>query len=124
MSASIQHGGKAFEKTGAAPPVVIAMPDDESHVGADDKIKKEARLTKYAKGLNYFRITKYLFFLLAMVGIIVLALQVSKGKSRCHSHKFINLDTNPIPCSSSRSGRDPEAQSRDGHCASCPQCGS
>lgn len=84
MSASAQHAGKAFEKPGAAPPVVIAMPDDESHVGADDKVKKEARLTKYAKGLNYFLIVKYLVFLLAMIGIIVLALQVRKGKSRCH----------------------------------------
>ncbi|KAG6365643.1 hypothetical protein INS49_007254 [Diaporthe citri] len=80
MSASVQHGGKAFEKSGAAPPVVIAMPDDESHVGADDKVKKEARLTKYAKGLNYFLIVKYLVFLLAMIGIIVLALQVSKDQ--------------------------------------------
>ncbi|KAK7702010.1 hypothetical protein SLS64_009871 [Diaporthe eres] len=80
MSASIQHGGKAFEKPGAAPPVFIAMPDDESHVGADDKIKKQARLTKYAKGVNYFRIVKYLIFLLAVVGIIVLAIQVSKDQ--------------------------------------------
>lgn len=124
MSASIQHGGKAFEKPGAAPPVFIAMPDDESHVGADDKIKKQARLIKYAKGVNYFRIVKYLVFLLAMVGIIILALQASKGKSHCHPHKFINLDTNANPRSSSRSGRDPEAQPRDGHCSSCPQCGS
>lgn len=80
MSPSVEHGGKAFDKSGAAPPVVIAMPEDEGHVGADDKVKKDARFTKYAKGLNYFRVAKYLFFLLAMVGIIVLALQVSKGK--------------------------------------------
>lgn len=92
MSASVEHGGTAFEKPGAAPPVVIAMPDDESHVGADNKFKKDARLTKYAKSMNYFRIAKYLFFLLAMIGIIVLALQVSKGKSHCQPHEFINLD--------------------------------
>lgn len=124
MSASIQHGGNAFEKSGAAPPVVIAMPDDESHFGADDKIKKEARLTKYAKGLNYFRIVKYLVFLLAMIGIIVLAIQVNKGKSCCHPQKFVHHNTNPNARSSSRSGRDPEAQPRDGHCTSCAQCGS
>lgn len=91
MSPSVEHGGKAFEKSGAAPPVVIAMPEDESHVGADDKVKKDARFTKYAKGLNYFRVAKYLFFLLAMVGIIVLALQVNKGKSCCQSHKLVML---------------------------------
>ncbi|KAI7779494.1 hypothetical protein LA080_000777 [Diaporthe eres] len=80
MSASIHHGGKAFEKPGAAPPVIIEISDDESHVVADDKIKKQARLTQYAKGVNYFRIVKYLVFLLAMVGIIVLAILVSKDQ--------------------------------------------
>lgn len=104
-----QHGGNGLEKSGAAPPVVITMPDDEIHVGADDKIIKGARLNKYAKGLNYFRIAKYLFFLLAMVGIIVLALQVSKGKSRCQTPKLIDLDADPRD--SSRPGRDPETQS-------------
>lgn len=92
MSASVGHGGNAFEKSGAAPPVVIPMPDDETHVDTDEKVKKDARFTKYAKGLNYFRIAKYLFFLLAMVGIIVLALQVSKGKSRCQSRRFMFID--------------------------------
>lgn len=94
MSASVGHGGNAFEKSGAAPPVVIPMPDDEAHVDTDEKVKKDARFTKYAKGLNYFRIAKYLFFLLAMVGIIVLALQVSKGKSRCRCRKAIFIDAN------------------------------
>lgn len=94
MSASVGHGGNAFEKSGAAPPVVIPMPDDETHVGTDEKVKKDARFTKYAKGLNYFRIAKYLFFLLAMVGIIILALQVSKGKSRCQSPRFMFIDAN------------------------------
>ena len=81
MSASVERGGTAFEKSGSAPPVVIEIPDDQSHVGADNKVNKDTRLTKYAKSMNYFRIAKYLFFLLAMIGIIVLALQVSKGKS-------------------------------------------
>lgn len=120
MSPSVhQHGSNGLEKSGAAPPVVITMPDDEIHVGDDDKITKGARLNKYAKGLNYFRIAKYLFFLLAMVGIIVLALQVSKGKSRCETLKLIDLDADPH--NSSRPGRDPETQSRDAHSAPCPR---
>jgi hypothetical protein len=89
MSAPVGHGGNVSEKAGSAPPVVIATPDDASHVGVDEKAKRDARLTAYAKGLNYFRVAKYLFFLLAMVGIIILALQVSKGKPRCQSCRSI-----------------------------------
>ena len=96
MSACVGHGGNACEKSGSACPVVISMPDEESHVGADDKVKKDARLSKYTKGLNYFRIAKYLSFLLAMVGVIVLALQVSKGMSRCQSLIFIILNADSI----------------------------
>ena len=124
MSPSVhQHGSNGLEKSGAAPPVVITMPDDEIHVGNDDKITKGARLNKYAKGLNYFRIAKYLFFLLAMVGIIVLALQVSKGKSLCQNRRLDIVESNPNP-SVDRPGHDPETQPRDGHCASCPRRGS
>lgn len=120
MSPSVhQHGGNGLEKSGAAPPVAITMPDDEVHVGADDRIIKGAHLNKYAKGFNYFRMAKYLFFLLAMVGIIVLALQVSKGKSRCEIPNLIDLDADPRDLS--RPGRDPETQSRDAHSAACPR---
>ena len=110
MPASVEHGGNGFEKSGANPSVVIAMPDDESHVGADDKVRKDACLSKLAKGLTYFRIATYLSFLLAMIGIIVLALQVSKGKSHCQSRWFINIVTNSHPLSSHRSVHNPEAQ--------------
>lgn len=80
MSASAENGGNAHEKSVPSSPVAIAMPQDDGCVGADNTGKKEARLTKYTKGLNYLTIAKYLFILLALVGIIVLALQVSKGK--------------------------------------------
>lgn len=92
MSASVGNRGDAYEKSGAATPVVISMPDDQSHVGQGDKVKKNASLAKYTKGLSYFRIAKYLSFLLAMVGIIVLALQVSKGKSCGQPRTSMTID--------------------------------
>lgn len=113
MSPSVEHGGKTFKESGAAPPVVIAMPDDEINVSADDKVKKDARLTKYA--FNYFRFAQYSFFFIVLASIAVLAIRVSKGKSSCR--KFIDAETNPH--NPSRSGYDPEAQRRDAHCNSC-----
>lgn len=83
MSPSVEHGTKASEKSGAAPPVVIEMPDEESHIGVNDKVKKGSRMISYAKNFDYFRLARYNFFLIALVAIVVLAIQVSRGKSRC-----------------------------------------
>lgn len=108
MAPSVERGGKASEKTGAAPPVVIEMPDEESRVGINDKVEKGSRITKYAKNFDYFRFAKYQFALLVLVVIIVLIFQVNKGKSRCQPHTLVNIDTNTHD--SSRPGQDPEAQ--------------
>lgn len=108
MAPSVERGGKASEKSGAAPPVVIEMPDEESHIGVNDKVEKGSRIAKYAKNFDYFRFAKYQFALIVLVAIVVLIFQVNKGKSRCQPHRLVNIDTNPRD--SSRPGQDPEAQ--------------
>lgn len=97
MPSSVGDRGDAHEKSGAGSPVVIAMPDDGSHVGADEKLNKNVYLAKYTKGLNYIRIVKYLSFILAMVGIVILAVQVCKGKSLRQHHKRSKVGSNANP---------------------------
>ncbi|POS79969.1 hypothetical protein DHEL01_v201645 [Diaporthe helianthi] len=77
MPASLGNRGSAYAKPDAASPVGISISQD---VGLDEKPAKNSYFAKNIKGLNYFRIAKYLSFILAMVGIIVLALQVSKDQ--------------------------------------------
>ncbi|KAI3395514.1 hypothetical protein diail_1231 [Diaporthe ilicicola] len=80
MSSSAENGGIPLEKSTSPARVPLTMPRDKSFVGVDKPGKKEARFTKYTKDLNYLTIAKYLFFLLALVGVIVLAIQVSKDQ--------------------------------------------
>lgn len=114
MSASPDTHGVAQKMSRTGSPVGVPIYVD---FGMDEKPKKDPYLAKYTKGLNYVRIVKYLAFVLAMVGIVILALQVSKGKSLYRHRRLdiVEVDANP---SFDRPGHDPEAQPRDGHCAS------
>ncbi|KAG8161786.1 hypothetical protein KVR01_008773 [Diaporthe batatas] len=84
MPSSVGNRGDAHVRSDAtSPPVVIAMPDDGGHLGADEKVTKTTFLAKYTKGLNYSRYVNFLLScMLVMVGVtcIVLAVRVCKDQ--------------------------------------------
>lgn len=86
MSSSVETNGGDVEKAIGKPEVANEKPQDTTTVVVDagHNMKKKVRFVKFAKFTNrrvFFSITNTLFFMLALVAIIIMALQIGRGKS-------------------------------------------